>query len=517
MAAHFLDSEHEIYTQWKQEWRRNERRSAGGTAVLKELHAFQYEREGGDQHQARKDQASYLNFMDEAGRALSGHLARQAPEPDHGLQFGTLGRVTREEGQSDPSRAELLYYNADGVGRDGSQWDAWWSSAIRRAMHTGHRWIFVDAPKERPTTLQHILDGRRPYLREFSPLAVRDWHYEAGRLQYAIARFRHRKPRIQGGQFSQNSGQGYLLLVRRGFDGLGAEYSGGGWWKFSPKKESLDHGDWEGTGGDIPMAPLFYERWEGTEDIPAISRPGTTEVGQVAVAYMNLASAARFDAWSAGASMTFLLGVTPDQYRVAADKLLEGSLLIPVPPVPETGAVPQVYDASSGAVVQGVFDGLLSGLREEAQELTMKEATSAPESSGESKRMGFGELKSPRLADMAQNLETAQNTALYFLEKRFMTAGQGEPTASVRWPREFDLRELVDDIRAHMDLERTSGLRSKTVGVKGMVQAARQHRVIESDEELETVKEEYEAAFDRREENESRAGRLGAELGIDGF
>jgi hypothetical protein len=501
MSQHLLDSKHPVYLHWEEEWRQNEKRAAGGRAVLQELHPFQYEQEDGKQHKARKAQASYLNFMDQAARALSGHLLRHAPEQDGSLQFGTLGTVTRQEGETEPSRAELLWYNVDGVGNDGSQWHSWWNNVTRRATHTGHRWIMVEAPPEPPNSMAEVIAGRRPWLREFSPLAVPNWHYEHGRLQFAIVRFPHRQVRVKDNQLKESGDRGYLLLVRNGYEGLGAEYAEGGWWKYSPKKEELDSGTWEGTRGEIPLFPHFYERWEGTEEIPAISRPGTSEVGQVAVAYMNLASAARFDAWSAGASMTMLLGVTPEQYEVTRAKMEEGSILIPVPPHPEGGERPEVYDASQGAVTQGVFQGLLDGLRDEAKELTMAEAASAPGSSGESKRAGFEELKAPRLADMAQNLEQSQNTALYFLELRFGTVAPGaHPEGSVRWTREFDLRELVEDIRRHFELERITGYRSRLVAAKGMVQAAREHRIVESDEELRELENEYAEAWDRREQ-----------------
>jgi hypothetical protein len=518
MSGHFLDSQHKVYTQWEEEWRRNERRSAGGLQVLDELYPFQYESPDGPQHKARKNQASYLNFPDQASRGLTGHLVRSAPSSDSGISFGTLGTVARDEGQALPSRAELLWYNADGVGRDGSQWSTWWTDVTRRAMHTGHRWIMVEAPPEAPRSFQEVLDGRRPWLAEFSPLAVPNWHYSHGRLDFAIVRFPHRQLSVTDGILKDNAGQGYLLMVREGFGDLGADFQAGGWWKYTPGKEIIGSGDWRATRGEIPFFPHFYERWSGTRDFPAISKPGTTEIGQVAVSYMNLASSARFDAWSAGASMTMLLGVTPDQYQVAATKMREGSILIPVPPHPETGAIPQVYDASQGAVTSGVFGGLLDGLKAEAAELTMAQATSAPDSSGEAKRVGFEELKAPRLADLAQQLEQSQNTALHFLELRFGTVGPGrDPTGSVTWPREFDLRDVVDDIRRHFELERLSGYRSRTVASKGMARAARDHRIVESDQDLNDLREEYAEAWDRQDMEADRARRLGAELGLPGL
>jgi hypothetical protein len=515
MALHFLESTHPVYDAWKDEWAQNERRAAGGSSVLQELVPFVYELQDGDQHKNRKAQASYLNFMDQAASGLTGHLARSAPAKDSSLNFGTLGAVTRPAGQTLPNMAELVYYNIDGVGVDGSQWDNWWIGVLKRASHTGHRWCYVESTEEAPTTVRDVMDGKRPYMREFSPLEVRNWHYEHGQLQFAIVRIPQSRPILgDDGRLKGQKELGYLLLVRKGFEGLGEAYQDGGWWKYDHRKEEQATGGWEKTGGDIPLFPLFYERWQGTNERPAFSRPGTTEVGQVAVAYMNAASAARFDAWEAASSMTMLLGVTPAQYEVTAAKMREGSRLVPVPPHPETGTIPQVHDASMGSVPADVFRGVLEGLREEARELTLREATSAPGSSGESKRMGFEELKAPKLSELASNLEQAQNTALNFLERRF---GNDNPTGSVTWPKEFDLRELVDDIQNMFDLERLTGLRSKTVAVKGMTRAAQDYRVVESDDEVEAIREEYGNSFDERATTEDRANRFGAELGLEGF
>lgn len=516
MSEHWLDSKHPVYEYWLPDWQKNERRAAGGRVVLDELIPFQFEAPDGPSHAGRKQQAVYINFMDQAARALTGHLLRHAPEQDAALDFGGLGKVVRPEGQRFPDFAELVFYNVDGVGNDGSQWNAWWNAVQRRAMHTGHRWVFAEATKTAPRNVQDAIDGSRPYLREFSPISVPNWHYENGRLQFVIARVDQRKPNINAAdEMEGQNDQGYLLLVRKGYDGLGSKYQAGGWWLFDAQKTEKSTGQWEATQGEVPFWPFFYERWDGIpSQVPAISRPGSTEVGQVAVAHLNLASAGRFDAWTAASSMTMLLGVSPEQYKVTAEKMKEGSILIPVPADPETGNTPQVYDASSGAVTADVFRTILEGIREEAKELTLTEATSDPGSSGESKKMGFGELKAPRLTDMAQNIEQAQNTAIRFLELRF---GIREPSGSVRWDREFDLAELTDDITRMFELERLSGYRSKKVGVEGMVQAAKELRIVQTDSDIQEVREEYEEAVDKKQEADAAMNGLAGDVGIPPF
>jgi hypothetical protein len=506
----WLDDVHEVYDASVERWDRNERRLRGGDYVTDELRKFLWETEEtdgtatslpdgsmpGDHYNARKSQAVYVNFPEMFVLAMKGHLHRNRPIPDNGLSFGSLGQVRRERNFRQPTRAEQVYYNADGVGNDGSQWDNFWLNVWGRASATGHRWVFVEASRERPGNRLREIQGFRPYLVEYSPQQVTNWHFEDGRLAWAVVRITVRNPVVdaEGTMQGNEDQEGYLLLVREGHANLGEEFVGGGWWKFDGDKVLTDHGDWSRTQGEIPMWPLFYERDTGVksnddehESMPAISRAGITELGQAAVAYMNLASAAEYDAWDAASSLRFLLGVDRDGYNVAADVWNSGSQIVPVPSN-SNGQIPQVQDGSVGTVASDVFDKLLTRKRLEAEKIAAQEAIGSPDSSGEAKKVGFGDTRAPRLANIASEIEQAQNIAIYFLELRW---GAGAPSGSVVWPREFDVIDVVEDIQAFFNLETTTGYQSPTLGSKLMVRAATEKGFITDDAESKIIESEY--------------------------
>lgn len=543
MAFDWLGTTHPIYDAWRDEWLRNERRLRGGGDVLSELRPFIWEKPRGEHYLQRQAEAMYVNWPDQFATIMSGHLLREAPSPDGGgLDFGGLGAVERTG--VDPSFAELVYFNVDGSGQDGSEWDAWWMAAEKRAMATGHRWIYAEGSPFPAATLDDVLyRGARPYLVEFSPLSVPWWHFKHGRLMAAIVRIDVENPRLsEDASTIEGVGEaGYLLLVAQGFAGLGDDFASGGWWMFDADRkpmydaagvESEFRGDWSFTRGDIPMVPLYWER-DATvnptpdkvltladerrkNDIlypravrPAISRPGLTELGQLAVSEMNLESAADYDAWDAGASVTYFVGVTKEAFTLADDKRGAGSKWIPILAGPD-GSTPSVEEGSAGAVSADVFDKRVERKRQAAEALAAYAATSTPEASGVSKQMGFAEGKSPRLAMAAKYLQQAQNAALRFLEMRFAVSN---PSGSVKWPKEFDLRNVVADIGDLFNLEGSSGLSSATLGARLMTTAAKEKGFLTDDDEAATVEEEYMEAAERRAEQSAQAGAAFAQIG----
>ena len=496
-------------------WLRNEIRLRGGDEVLAELRRFEWEIAGGEKYRSRQSQATYINFPDMFARLMVGHLFRQAPQPGHGLSFGSLGEPTIGESSRPqvPPRADDVWWNVDGVGRDGSQWDNFWQAALLRAFATGHRWIFVEASSEAPRSRQDELQGLRPYLVEYSPTAVPDWHYDRGRLEFAIVRPRSRRPVVRNGTMEGSAyAQGYLLLVRNGFDGLGSRWQGGGWWLFDDEKKFVASGGndpqagggWEKLDGQIPLFPLFYERDEGSSLRPAMSRPGMKELGQVAVSYMNLSSAADFDAWDAASSVQYLAGVDVEGFNLATAKYAAGNRQVPLPPHQDTGQVPQVFDGSTGAVTAEVFKSRLDSKREEAKEIASREISSSPESSGISKMAGFAEGKSPRLALLAAEIEQAQNTAIHFLEARY---GE-QPSGAVSWERDFELLPLRTEIREYFDLVRSSGIRNADVEGRAMALAAREHRLADPETDLEAMIAAFVTAAREARDREAQIGSL---------
>lgn len=536
MANEWLDQKHKVFETNEEAWRREERRLRGGDDVLQELRPFLWEtmpgdrlemtddehgtrpsgitrRENpGDHYKARQAEATYLNFPGAFAEIMTGHLMENAPTPGSGLEFGSMGDI-REDPSGQPTMAELVYRNVDGVGIDASQWMNWWTDVYTRALATGHRWVFVDAPRQAPQNDADRIAGLRPYLTEYSPLAVPLWHFEKGELQFAVARVWQPDVRLKGDRLEglDPTKRSYLLLVREGFDGLGSDFSGGGWWMFNPEKERMEdmEGDWQATGGRIPLFPLYHQRDSGGDERPAISRGALMELGQLAVSYMNLTSAADYDAWDAAGSIQYIIGADPEAFNIVADKLAEGSKVIPVPGRRD-GETPEIYDSSSGAVASEVFRNRLDAKRQDGVDLAALGPTSDPNASGISKRAGFAEMKSPRLANMASEIEAAQHMAVRFLEQR-MRLGT-TPEGAVQWPREFDLLDVTDVVERMFRLEKLSGIRSPSVAAELLMTALRDSPLSTNGELMEKAAEEYLASAERSAERQERMTSLQEEM-----
>jgi hypothetical protein len=502
----WLSDKHPVYKDNVDLWKKNERRHAGGEEVLSELRPFEWEESDEDaklvtsHYQRRQGEAVYINFVDLFARTLVGHMFKKHPEEDGGLDFGTLGNAIRQDGAASPDPAEILYEDLDGVGNQSSQWPNFWSSVAEMAMVTGHRWIYCEgAPGNEPQSRADELAGLRPYLVEYSPIQVTNWHYDnRGRLQFAVVLTAVREPKVtEDGRFEGNDYEdGYLLLVAPEYEALGKEFKVGGWFMFNSDKELIGQGNpgWEATKGEVPLWIHYYERARSSNERLRISRPGTTELGQAAVAYMNLSSAADYDVWDAGQSIAYLLGVDENAWALATDKLTSGSKWIPLPPNQKTGEIPQVYDGSAGAVAHANFETRLERKLIEAERLASLEASGAPESSGESKKAGFADIRAPRLSLLASEMEQSQNISLWFLELRW-SGGKKSPTGSIEWAREFELLPLTDSIRELFELESMAGAKSPTLDVKAIVMAARMKGLIANDEEADQITRELEEAL----------------------
>ncbi|MCA1571312.1 MAG: hypothetical protein LC798_13530 [Chloroflexi bacterium] len=508
----WLDKVHPIYEATVAEWESEEQRLRGGLEVVGELRRFEWENDA--DYATRQGQAVYLNFPDLYATTMVGHLMTEHPAVDAGLDFGTMGRVQREDGQRDPSLAELVYYNVDGVGNDGSQWPAWWTGVGRRAQGTGHRWITCDLPREGSASLADVMAGARPFLVELSPLSVTNWHFVRGRLEFAVIRIAERAPQVNDkGEFLGNEmGMGYLVYTRGpvgatgAFDALGAPFLGGGWWRLDAEKELVEngHGTWDAFRGQVPLWPHFGERDTGiTGKKAAMSRSSTLMLGQAAVAYMNLESAAEFDAWDAAMSKLFFLGVEPGNFNEAVAQAQAGYSWIAlratdVQPAPgDLGAPapiqPVIHDSSSGAVPADVFETILRRIVDNAKDVALHEATSTPDSSGRSKEAGFGDAKAPRLALLASEYEQSQNTAIHMLELAF-SSGRKDPTGSVTWAREFNLLTLRSKVTDLFDLLAKAEVNSARLSARALTIAAREDGIIVDNDEALEVEEELAAS-----------------------
>lgn len=519
-ALEFLDSRHPIYVANRDRWLLNESRYAGGDDVLEELAAFDWETDlTPTGHLAgRQAQAIYINFPEIFCSAIAGHLLKSAPKPGNNLDFGGLGQVSKTKRVS--SRADMIYQNPDGPGNTGSGWDLWWADAVKLSIVTGHRWIYVEAPDEAPLTQAREALGLRPYLCEYSPLDVTNWAYDSkGNLLFAIIRFWEYDPTklvTNNIDASTLTGFSYLLLVRTGYAGFGQEYAAGGWWKFSPEKDPYDSGTFDDVMGEIPLFPLFYERSKGTRKRPAMSRPGVTELGQAAVAGMNVGSAANFNAVDIGQGLTFLAGVDEDGQELALGQIKRGDRWIGLPPNQDTEVTPTVHTSGQTSVTSTIFDTRERAIWSAAVQLGISEASgpsaapsakTGPGQSGAAQQASQNQSQAPRVAKVAANLEIAQQIAIDMLHLRF---GVGPSTGNVSWPKKFDLVELIDRIKQLFETQRLAGVSSETLDAKAMTQVAEDKGLISSPDERNKILQEFQKSAKTKQKaaTQAAAGKM---------
>lgn len=512
----FLDHKHPVYVANQERWEQNEARLAGGDDVLDELLPFVWETDPTKNLRNRKNQAIYINFPEIYCAAITGHLLRFAPKPGANLDFGGLGKVN--ESKSSWSRADMIYANPDGPGNTGSSWDLWWADTLKLAIATGHRWVFVESPSEEPTNVQDEQDGLRPYLVEYSPLDVPNWRFSAlGELEFAVIRFWEYDidARLQhSSDDSTMAGYSYMLVTAEGFTGFGGRFAAGGWWKYTPEKDQYDTGTFDDTLGKIPMFPLYYERSKGTRKRPAISRSGITELGQAAIAAMNVGSAANFNAVDSGSGLTWMLGVDEDGQELAVGQINRGDRFIGLTPNQDTDQTPQIATSGQNSVQSTVFDTRENAIWQAAIHLGISEATGSaaadgPGNSGSAQQAKFGSNQAPRIVKVAANLQNAQNISLDFLHLRF---GIAEPSGSSKWPKKFDLVELIDRIKQFFEVQRLAGVSSPTLDAAAMVQVAEEKGLLND----ATLRAKVEAEYNTSAEDKALAAKTRAEGGQAG-
>lgn len=531
----WLNSRSPLHQELDWLWEQNERRFEGGHRVLDELWRFDWEtlpaggttrsdpallRDGmavpipnpqrktrnkdvfnetlgpllaGEHYIRRQDAAIYVNMMDAFATDVVGHLFKQAPAPDkNGLDFGTLGEVRRLQDVDTPTRAELVYYNTDGIGLDGSQWDSYWSAQFKLAMATGFRWQYVEAPPERPGTRGRELRGFRPWILGMSPRQVRNHLYVNGRLEWAIVDIAVRRPKVtaDGGFEGNDPVNEKLLLIRQGNTDLGATFVEGGWWRFDKDFEILPgdqgHGSWDATQGEIPLFPLVYDRHP-----VMIGRPGLTELGNAGVALMNVSSAADFDAFDGAGSVKALRGVDAAGFNLFIRKVRAGNRYAPLPANQETGKSPDMQDASQGMTVADVFEKRVNAIFAMVDRIQGSEMQSAPQASGLAQQAGFITGSVPRLAISAGNLETAMNTAISLFEMRF---GEKNPSGSAIWTRKFEAIKLVSSAQAVLQLEAIAGVKSEELESRVILAAARDEGFVPDSQVAKKIENEIRAS-----------------------
>lgn len=509
----WLTARSPIYEANVDEWERNELLLLGGREVVeRELILFDWEEPNGDRARGRKDSAMYTNFVDRFAEVMTGHIFRQRPTPEDTLDFGGLGEVRRKRDLAKPTPAELIFYNADGLGQDGTQWDPYWQSVAKMAVATGHRWVYVEGPPEAPRNRADEIRGMRPYLADYSPRAVLNHHYERGQLAFAVIERGVRRPRIgrNGALMGNKAEKEYLLLTREGFNDFGETYAQGGWFLFDADGNEIDRLEgWEDTEGEIPFAPLYYERVRPQMDMNRMSRPGVTELGGAAVLHMNLESAASWDIWDAASSAIALAGVDQEGYQLFIDIVRGGSRYAPLKMNDDSKIVPQVRDLSMGAAVASAFQTRIDQIKATVVELMLNEIQVSPDASGSARRTSWTDVRSHKLATFAANIETCQNAVLPWLEGMW---GERAHSASVEWKREFDLIDPLASASLFFETENAAGVTSATLKTKILVSTAKAIGFLGDDEEQQKVEAEYDKSSKQLEQQKELATQLGTAL-----
>ena len=469
--AQILDAQHEIFVKNERHWAAEERRLHGGYPMLVELERFTNETEAS--YTSRQRQSPLLNFGRIHGSIIIGHLNEVAPMPN----FGTLGQVRERKAipRGSETNAERFAFNANGVGTNGIPFIALSSGIQLRSLATGFRWTLVEMPRrpngkpeDAPITGDDIKNGHRPFIVEYSPRSVPMWDIQDGRLNWAVIRTDWRK----AGLWEPSTGRkGYYLLVRQGYDGLGDQFAGGGWWLYDPDKRLESNGSWARTKGEIPLAQYGVDESNGTDEDPAVATMPLMELNQLSSGLMNRISERNWNARQAAKSQKHILGAEPQSFNEAVELTIEGSYYIPWQPfVPRDKdgriidgskvLVPTLYDGANGAVESSVYAEIIRSTIEEAHEIMVRQLTSTPDSTGRSKEAGFNEATSPLLSSLATRRESWENTVIPWVEMR---AGAEQPSGFVEWPQEFDLTPIIQKIDMAIDRMLKMGARSPTL------------------------------------------------------
>lgn len=520
------------YTDNQAAWERNEKRFRAGEDVYDELRAFQWETAKKaedtkatnrtltpqlDSYQARQEAAVCIEFAAMTKEKFGGLVFQHFPQAhDGGLQFGNL--ASAEDGW----RAAALMRNADGTGSNARSLDAFWRDEMEMSVATRYRWIFAEAPAGGASSREEE-EMRRPYFVGFSPLQVPYWYEDRGNLQCVRVVLSEQRPQVSDdGTVEHATMEMHYLMTREGFTGWGTSeeagddrfrFDEGGWWIVDDNGDIVEHGEtplygsWEATGGEIPMAPLYYER-----GVPGNKDTGITHLGRIQVEFMNQLSAMFYDSWNGGSGVLFFAGADNDQWNTIRNAGLTQGRWIPIPPkTSETGSPSNVR-----VVAQSAFDASpaiknsLEWLLKLATQLIIRELTTSPDASGAARQLEFLQGNTPRLSNIAGNLEECMTTMHRFLEMRW---GYSEPESSVTWTRHFDLRTTLEKIRGVLDIMSLAAAKSPTLISRLILQAVRSEGLLpETDSGEPSESTNGEMTFDETVEDELMEGlRQGAQ------
>lgn len=444
------------------QWARDEALYRADPAVKEHLTPFNWERArtatgAGVEHPdldgyaLRKERAEYVPFAQMRAEAVVGPVMQRAAEtvkPGAGITFGALGEVRDDPGTAEPTPAELLWNNADGVGRDAQGLMAFVEMSAGLASATDYRYTYVDAPPERPRSRRDEIDGARPYLVDVAPYRVPYAVWEAGALVAVHVLLPERVRAIAADAYTDEEQTRHLLMTRQGFLDWGEDFAGGGWWVFDGDGNPVNGpdgsprmGTWANTHGQIPMARLIYKRASSGE--PTSS--GASWLNNMALAHMDAGSWHWNDLRVSGGRKRYWLGADPAQWAQLAAQAANGAVEVPVPARADGTGNVEVYDTGQ-ITVGSALQAYRADIEERVARFFVRELATSPDASGAAKVLEVVAGKSPMLAHLATNVEEWLWTVLRFAEQRW--TGVAEPSATVTMPRDFDLRNTVEKLNA---------------------------------------------------------------------
>ncbi len=469
LVKKIIKSEHPTWQKYHEIWQRNEEYLLGDPSVYDDLKKYIWELAGDTvSHDERKKEAIYMNFMGMVAEKMTGTLREQPGVFD----YGTLGEL------ADPdSVASMLHRNFDGVGEDARGAHAFWMDTLALAWATSFRWVFTESTVQGAKTKADERAGMRPYAVDYSPVSSPNWHFANGELQWVYFKLKRRDLRVEGSEFKDESKDAYYILVKAGYEGLGDDFAGGGWWMVDEKGNEIEsptgpmQGDWTKTNGHIPIARLFYVRKKGSEITP----PTSEDARRLSLQHMNLLSDLLNDAHTSGSRQIFMT-VSYEQWdSMVNPKTGEGvaeheesseggastsPIYGKIVPVPAEPGVRNTFFDTGSVTASGAVTAALTACLERFTRFMLREISSAPGESGEARRVMSLDGLSPKLVHLASNLEEARTATVRNLEMRW---GNPKPTGGVTWNKRFDLRGAVAKLREIVDLMNAAGFTSKSV------------------------------------------------------
>jgi hypothetical protein len=184
--------------------------------------------------------------------------------------------------------------------------------------------------------------------------------------------------------------------------------------------------------------------------------------------------------------------------KPAHDKLLQqasgGTIHAAVEPsqMPDgSWFVPELANSSAVLLDSEAFEVVIEGGKAAAKDIMVRQIVAAPDASGARVDAEHASATAPLLAELAGTLETGINTGLYFTLRRFGLNHEQASAASVKLPRDYQLRDVVQDIDALLDTMEKAKVTSPT-WLRYLAQRKGQELDLLPEEERDAIEAELE-------------------------